>query len=130
MSILTRVRALNLPTDQIIVIGSGLLDAYGLRRAGDIDLVVTSELFTKLSSTGQYKQEEKNGEAYLVKDNLEVWLDWGGGHDFTKLQNEGVVIEGITFVNPLFLIERKRERGTDKDKQDIALLEGYLREQR
>lgn len=129
MSILTRVRALNLPTDQIIVIGSGLLDAYGLRHAGDIDLVVTSELFTKLSGTGQYKQEEKNGEAYLVKDNLEVWLDWGG-YDFAKLQNEGVVIEGITFVNPLFLIERKRERGTDKDKQDIALLEGYLREQR
>ena len=130
MSILTRIRALGLPEDQIIVIGSGLLDAYDLRRADDIDLVVTSALFTQLETTGGYEKGMKGSEPYLVRNDVDLWQTWGEGNDFARLVGEGVVIEEITFVNPQFLIKQKRERATDKDMRDIALLEGYLHERR
>ncbi|MDB5165391.1 MAG: hypothetical protein JWM00_281 [Candidatus Saccharibacteria bacterium] len=127
MSILTRIQALGLPADQIIVIGSGLLDAYGLRQANDIDLVVTAELFAKLSASGSYEEGVKYGEPYLTRGDLEVWLSWGEGKDFVHLNQKAETIQGIMFVNPQFLIEQKRERGTEKDANDIKLLEEYLR---
>lgn len=130
MSILTRIRALGLPEDQIVVIGGGLLDAYGLREANDIDLVVTAALFGELEASGAYEKGMKGDEAYLVGDGIDIWQSWGQGNDFTQLRSSGVTIEGIVFVNPQFLIERKLERGTEKDKHDIALLEGYLNERR
>ena len=44
-----KVKALNLPLDQIIVIGSGILDQLGIRLASDIDLAASSDLMKKLS---------------------------------------------------------------------------------
>jgi hypothetical protein len=126
MGIIERVRALSLPTDQFVVIGSGLLDAYGLRTANDIDLAVTPELFAQLEATGRYEKGMKYDGPYLSYNDLEIWLGWGKGHDFASLKPAAVTVEGIMFVNPQFLIERKRERGTEKDVNDIRLLEGYL----
>ena len=126
--IIERIKELRFPLDQIIVIGSGILDAYGLRQADDIDLVVTPELYKKLQSTGEYIEGEKHGEAYLLKGKVEVWMTWGVGNDFATLWEDGVTVEGVRFVNPHFLIERKRERGNKKDIKDIEMLEQYLHE--
>lgn len=130
MSILTRIRALGLPEDQIVVIGGGLLDAYGLREANDIDLVVTPALFSQLEASGMYEKGARGTEQYLINDDVDIWQSWGEGNDFAKLHSGGVTVDGIMFVDPQFLIEQKRERGTDKDMRDIALLEGYLNERR
>jgi hypothetical protein len=130
MGIIERVRALGLPTDQFIVIGSGLLDAYGLRAANDVDLAVTPELFAQLEATGDYQKGNKYDGPYLIRDDLEIWLGWGEGHDFASLKPTAVTVEGIMFVDPQFLMERKRARGTEKDLKDIELLEGYLDGQR
>jgi hypothetical protein len=130
MSIITRIRALGLPEDQIVVIGGGLLDAYGLRGANDIDLVVTPALFSQLEALGTYEKGSRGAEQYLINDDVDIWQSWGEGNDFAKLHSSGVMVDGIMFVNPQFLIEQKRERGTEKDLRDIALLEGYLRERR
>ena len=129
MAIVQRIKDLNFPLDQLIVIGSGLLDAYGLREADDIDLVVSEDLYHTLKVTGQYTEGIKQDETYLVKDKLEIWMSWGSGIDFAYLQHDGVVIDGVTFVNPTFLIAWKRTRGSDKDIKDIKLLERYLNEQ-
>jgi predicted nucleotidyltransferase len=129
MAIVQRIKDLNLPLDQLIVIGSGLLDAYGLREADDIDLVISDTLYRTLKATGRYVEGVKQDETYLVKDKLEIWLSWGSGVDFAYLQRDGVVIDGVTFVSPNFLMARKYARGSDKDIKDIKLLERYLNEQ-
>lgn len=128
MRITERVHALGLPTDQFVVIGSGLLDAYGLRPASDIDLIVTPQLFDLLKTSGEYQEGIKNNEPYLENGDQEIWLSWGEGRDFAHLKQNSETIEDIMFVNPQFLIERKRERGTEKDVNDIKLLEEYLYE--
>ena len=72
-----RVKALNLPLDEIIVIGSGVLDAYGIRKAQDIDLAVAPEAFDSFGSDADWKQETAEwGEIYYRNADCEAWSGW------------------------------------------------------
>ena len=64
-----KVKALDLPLDQIIVIGSGILDQLGIRPASDIDLAASSDLMKKLSeeSSDWIKKFDDNQRFYFVK---------------------------------------------------------------
>ncbi|MFA5841907.1 MAG: hypothetical protein WC835_03050 [Candidatus Paceibacterota bacterium] len=44
MNIAQRVKKLNFPIGEYVVVGSGLLDALGLRKANDIDVAITQKL--------------------------------------------------------------------------------------
>ena len=130
MMIIEKLRQLDLPTDEYVVIGGGLLDALGLRPANDIDLVVSQALYARLKDTGRYDVTTKNGEERLEQEALEIWRSWNHGEhehepNFEALFAESVVVDAIHFVNPQYLIDRKSERGTPKDLADIALLKAY-----
>ncbi len=125
MNFIERVKELNFPLDQLVVIGSGLLDAYGLRAADDIDLVVSDELYDKLKQAGDYKESIKHDEPYLAGDKLEIWKTWGSKYNYQTIKSISITIEGVNFVNPDLLIVKKREQGRDKDLADIKLLEQY-----
>ncbi|MEX0651862.1 MAG: hypothetical protein WD509_00220 [Candidatus Paceibacterota bacterium] len=45
MNIFERVKRLNFPFGEYVVVGGGVMEAYGLRNAGDLDIVVGSALF-------------------------------------------------------------------------------------
>lgn len=126
MTIIQRIKDLNFPFDKFVVIGSGLLDAYGLRSADDIDLVVSDELYESLKAQGEYQELVKHDEAYLAGEKLEIWLTWGKDADFRSIYSGSVVIDDIHFINPRLLIEKKRESGRQKDIDDIILLEKHL----
>ena len=121
-----RVRASGLPLDQLVVIGSGLLDQLGLREAHDIDLAVSTKLFVKLKQSGVYVAREKNGQTCLENEAFEIWEDWGRDASFEKLWQEGQTLDGVRFVSTAFLIEQKQARGLAKDKRDIALLKQHV----
>ncbi len=57
-----RVKKLNLPTNEYVVIGSGLLDVLGIRKAVDIDIVASRQLFKKL-------QKEKHKKKWFLEDS-------------------------------------------------------------
>lgn len=124
-----RIQSLGLPLDELVVIGSGLLDQLDLRAAGDIDLVVSQELFLQLKATAGYECNLKHGEECLEKAEppLEIWCSWGSGGvpNFDELYAQGQTIDGVRFVATQTLIEQKRTRGLSKDYDDIALLEQY-----
>lgn len=126
MTIIQRIKDLNFPGDKFVVIGSGLLDAYGLRVADDIDLVVPSDFYEYLKEQGIYQELIKHDEAYLAGEKLEIWLTWGKDVDFRSMYSESVVIDDIHFISPRLLIEKKRESGRQKDLDDIKLLEKHL----
>lgn len=129
MTIVDRVKATVLPLDQLVVIGSGVLDALELRRSGDIDLAVSNELFEMLKLSGQYTCVEKYSDEVLLKDDLEIWKNWGLSDDlsFASLYKDGITISGVRFCNPVTVIAQKRARGLPKDLRDIELLEEYIR---
>lgn len=128
MTIVERVKELSLPLDQVVVIGSGILDALGLRKSGDVDLVVSAELFARLRQTEGWTAEVKHNAVVLLKDDVEVWEDWGISEEasFSSLYQNSALVGGVHFANPAFVLAWKKQQGREKDARDIVLLEEYL----
>ena len=125
-SIVDKVKALGLPVGEYVVIGSGLLDAWGLRQSHDIDFVVSARLFKELRASGQYVVEEKYDSEMLVSGDIEIWSDWKSDVSFDTLIQSAVEVDGVRFAHPDIIIKRKTERGSEKDLNDIRLLKEYL----
>ena len=127
-----KVKALNLPLDQIIVIGSGILDQLGIRPASDIDLAASSDLMKKLSEeSGDWlKKFDDNQRFYFVKDDgsAEVWDGWefnGQVVGYGELLSQSVENDGVRFVNLEFLSRWKKWRSREKDVQDVKLIDEW-----
>lgn len=125
MTFIERVQKLNLPLGEVVVIGSGLLDVLGLRRSSDVDLVVSQSLFDSLRQTNGFKLNFKAEQPYLTYQDYEIWTDWGPEHGFEVLKASAVSIDGVNFVSPEILIEKKRQRGLERDLKDIQLLSSH-----
>ena len=127
-----KVKALNLPLDQIIVIGSGILDQLEIRPASDIDLAASSDLMKKLSEeSGDWiKKFGYNQRFYFVKDDgsAEVWDGWefdGQVVSYDDLLDYVVEYDGVRFVNLEFLSRWKKWRSREKDVQDVKLIDEW-----
>lgn len=127
-----KVKALNLPLDQIIVIGSGILDQLEIRPAVDIDLAVSSDLMKKLSeeSSDWIKKFDDNQRFYFIKDDgsAEVWDGWefdGQVVSYDGLLDYVVEYDGVRFVNLEFLSRWKKWRSREKDVQDVKLIDEW-----
>ena len=127
-----KVKALNLPLDQIIVIGSGILDQLGIRPASDIDLAASSDLMKKLSEeSGDWiKKFGYNQRFYFVKDDgsAEVWDGWdfdGQAVSYDNLLDYAVEYDGVRFVDLEFLRKWKSWRGREKDVRDVELIDEW-----
>jgi hypothetical protein len=127
-----KVKELNLPLDQIIVIGSGILDQLEIRPAVDIDLAVSSDLMKKLSekSSDWIKKFDDNQRFYFIKDDgsAEVWDGWefdGQVVSYDGLLDYVVEYDGVRFVNLEFLSRWKKWRSLEKDTQDVKLIDEW-----
>ena len=127
MSVIDKVRALDAPHDQLVVIGSGLLDVWGFREASDVDLVVSNELYEKLSRDDRFVSGEKRGDRFLAWGEYEVFDNWGENASFSQLYAQSIVVDGVHFVAPDYLIAWKQQRNWEKDRRDITLLKERLR---
>ena len=128
MNIIEKIKELNLPKDQYVVIGSGVMDILGIRRANDIDLSVTKELHQKLRETGKWEEYENYGKIFLKKDVFEIngELNW----DKYKTTTEEAIktaflIDGIPFMNIEELLKFKMASGGEKDFKDVELIKEY-----
>lgn len=127
-----KVKALNLPLDQIIVIGSGILDQLEIRPASDIDLAASPDLMKKLSeeSGNWLKKFDDNQRFYFIKDDgsAEVWDGWefdGQVVSYDGLLDYVVEYDGVRFVNLEFLSRWKKWRSLEKDTQDVKLIDEW-----
>jgi len=129
MTIIERVKELHLPLGRYVVIGSGTLDALGLRSANDIDIAALPELYQQLRATGEWKEEERYQKIFLIKEGVEInpQLEW---EDFPTTTQQAIdsalVIDGVPFLNLEELRKFKLAFGRQKDFDDIALIDRYL----
>jgi hypothetical protein len=130
MMFIERVKRLGLPLDEVLIIGSGVIDVLQLREADDIDMVVTERLFKELHGAGDYTEKMIRDEVLLEKDDQEIGVMWGyyKGEllDFSHLVHHSIVMDGVRFVDPEFLLHIKIDRNRSKDQKDIQLLKQYL----
>jgi len=129
MNIIEKLKSLNLPADQYVVISSGILDVLGIRKANDIDLSITKELHDELRKTGEWKEDVRYGKIFLLKEDIEINPDvsWEDYKTTTKeLIETALVVDGINFMNLEEVIKFKKALGREKDFKDIELIEEYL----
>lgn len=123
--IINSIKQLNLPSNDYIVIGSGILDALGLRQSGDIDLLISPYLYQQLKDLG-WQEESNKGHTILTNgQDVEAWTDWDG-QDYNAWLEHTTMIDDIKFVNLDQLKDWKTRRGLDKDLRDIELINHYL----
>ena len=130
ISIISRIRKLDLPEGQYMVTGSAILELLGIRPAQDIDLLVSPELFKEL--------QEKRGWHIHPKyptsiDNDDQTAGAKQSLDFMR-QNytlkEALPLaylhDGIPFGSLELLVDAKTQLGREKDLKDIKLIQEYL----
>lgn len=125
-----RVKALDLPEGQYMVCGSAILELLGIRNAGDIDLLVTQELFEELESTRGWVRNPQYPTTLDTPDHsagAKQSLDFmAENYTLADLLPGAHVEEGIAFMSLEQLKEAKIQLGREKDKKDLQLIEEYL----
>lgn len=126
-----RVKELGLPLDQMIIIGSGILDQLGIRQSADIDVAAGRAVLEEIArSDGWVEKLDKNQRQYLVKHDgsAEIWDGWeidGRIVEYDELLGYAVEYDGVKFVNLDFLRRWKNWRGREKDIQDVRLIDEW-----
>jgi len=130
MNIIKKIKNLDFPFGEYIVVGSGILAALGLRQAKDVDIAVTPRLLKKLKNSGNWKEKIRWEKLFLMGDNIEIisQLNWEKYPTTTQEAiNSAAIIDGIPFLNVEETILFKRALGRKKDLKDIELLNQYLK---
>ncbi len=128
-SIIEKIKDLNFPAMQYVIVGSGTLDALGIRRASDIDIAVLPELHKILCESNDWEKMEKYGKIFLKKEGIDIIpsLDWSEYPTTTEEAiQSAIIIDGIPFLNLQELKKFKKALGRDKDFEDIKLIDDYL----
>jgi glutaredoxin-related protein len=124
-----RVKELNLPEGEFFVCGSAIMDVLGIRKAADIDILVSPELYEKLEKEDRWKKHPKYN-ILQDKDKIcgaKITLDFmKENYSLEEVLPLAVVVEGIPFMSLEMLINAKKQMGREKDFADIKLMEEYL----
>jgi len=137
MNILEKVKSLNLPSKQFVVMGGAVLELKGIRKSNDIDIIVTKELFDKLKEDSIWEYKSELGSLGMVQveslenhNGVSLYHNIYGGGDIDFFRNSPDKIEevdGIYFVSLSNLLEVKSSTwNRDKDKVDVELIKNYL----
>jgi adenylate kinase family enzyme len=128
MDIFKKLKKLNFPLGEYVLVGSGSLAARAIRKAGDLDIAVTKKLLEQLVDSKKYKQVEKYSRLFLEANNIDIitQLDWEA---YPTTVEEAIktadIINGFPFLNIPETIKFKRALGRKKDFRDIKMLENY-----
>lgn len=128
MNIIEKIKELNFPKEHYVVVGSGTMDVLGIRKAQDIDISASEELFEMLKNSGDWEEYEKYGRPFLKKDVFEInnQLNWDKYNTVLEEANKtALFIDGIPFLSLDELVKFKTASGREKDIQDIKLIKEF-----
>ena len=119
--ILRRLQELNFDPTQYWLITGAAMVLYGIRtETGDIDMGCTSALADMLEAQGYpCSKGEDDSRKIILGDDVEMFENW--------LYDKVELYENIPLLSPQGLMEMKRFLGREKDLNDIALIEAWLK---
>lgn len=132
------LRKFNLPTDQYAITGSGPLGIRDIKAIGDIDIIVTPQLWAILS--GEYGITDENGirkivlpggmvEAFCERSFYTAMKDPQVPSVASRIKN-AETIDGLPFDSIENVLYYKRKNARKKDLQDISLIERWRKMQK
>ncbi len=103
MDIIKKVKSLDLPEGEYLVFGSGPMGIREIRGVGDIDLLISFNLYQRLEKRGwREKTRESSGGKYLVYESVEATQDWICGDYYPSLERllkTMDVFDGVPFAS-------------------------------
>jgi hypothetical protein len=132
MNIFKKLKKLNFPSGEYVVVGSGPLAARGIREARDLDIAVSKKLLKEIINSEKYKKKEKFGKLFLLDETDEIdiitRLDWSA---YKTTVEEAIksadIINGFPFLNISETIKFKQALNRKKDLNDIKNLKNYIK---
>jgi hypothetical protein len=122
---LKNIEELDFPNDKFAIFGSGPLAIRGLREAKDIDLVIKEELWDELAK--KYPVIGEIDKIIKLKD-IEIHHDWKPWfNDVNEIIDDADIFNGIRFVKLEHVLKFKKAFNREKDKNDVILIEKYLK---
>lgn len=115
--------------------GSAILEVKGIRKAGDLDIMLKPELFEQIKQNPSWKYTHKTGKLgdtidLLEKDGVQLYFHVYGVEDFDYFHADPIrteLIDGMYFVSLQNLLEIKSGRwDREKDREDAELIKKYL----
>ncbi len=133
-----KLATLGLDARNSVVIGSGILDALGIRKSGDIDVVVDEATYAHLKESGRFQEEQHYGRSVLLDDSFEIGTSWGvleKDQTLSDLARQSITIDDVCYITLDFLLAVKKSWLQDdnvrqKDIDDMKLIEEYMAEQK
>ncbi len=125
--LLNELKKLDLPNNEFAVFGSGPMAVRGIKDSGDLDIVVKSQLWVKLTKGKVIKDGTYEKNSKIEIGNIEVyknWKPWFPNSD--ELIDESDIFDGIRFVKLEKVLDWKRSFNREKDKGAVKLIEDYL----
>lgn len=122
--LINEVRSLNLPLGEYAVFGSAVLAIRHLRKAPNIDLIVTHNLWKKLLDTGF----SPDSEGFIRKNHVKIsnWWFAPTRKDICTMIKEAEIYRGIPFVRIEEVRCYKNGLKRDKDVADVKLVDAFL----
>lgn len=122
------LKACGIDSENGIVVSSGVLAAHNLRRAQDIDIVVTADKFKQLQATGLFNLAYfQDGAPCLRMGSMEIFVKWDQPGDtkpnFSDLYKDSELISDVRFLKLERVKQWKTRWSRPKDVQDLELIE-------
>ncbi len=129
-----KLKELDLPLGQYILVGGSALAARNIRETKDLDIAVFPELFEWLVKDGWVLDEIYQGKwnrQRVTKEGVEIYPDMylektNRFLDVKELIEQAEVINGFPFQPLEHLKMCKLDSGREKDLADVALIEHFL----
>lgn len=126
--LLQELRALNLPTDQYVIIGSGPLAIRNLREAQDLDILASDSLWNELSQKYPVIPQIPPDIEKIQIGNIEFV---GKGSSYLSSKDEifktADFIDGFPYLNLNLLKKFKLKMAREKDLKDVELIDQFIK---
>ena len=129
-----KLAELGLNASNSVVIGSGIMEALGIRPSNDIDLVIAGTAYESLKGRGHFTEKTTHGRPILDDGIFEIGVAWtvlGQEMELRDLKKRSIIINDVRYITLEFLLAVKKswsagDNVRQKDKDDIRLIERYL----
>ncbi len=116
---------LDIDVNDVVVVGSGILDVLGIRASRDLDVLVDEAKFREIAARGYQTFEYASGGNGLEIDDIECMDSWLG-ESFDEVAARAVELDGVKFMSLEEVRAWKLQHNRPKDQIDVRLIDAYL----
>lgn len=127
-----KIKELQLPQSDVVVVGSGALAVRGIRDSKDVDVMVTPDIWNTLAQKFIVRRNESDVETIYIGEYVEILNPrdslFGDSRvvPIDDIFRDAELIDGIAYISLEHLKQIKLYMGREKDLADVKLIDQYL----